>query len=261
MIMGGKQLRSKGSESLPGWSIILLPLFVALIPLIVGLSKNEYLLNLFKGEVGLVEMSTLIFLACGIYYSLRIIVSHQRSDYRGLLPYVAVLGFGCFFFLGEEASWGQHLIGWQTPEAWQRINDQGETNIHNTIGLFDQVPRTLLSLFALSFGIVLPLYYSFKRKSAHSNSFLQFLTPANNCIVVTLCALLITMPKKFIGRADISDFAILSVPPGEVKECLLGLFLALYLASIYVKVVANKTRAVPLATNQQLKRMQPFDDQ
>jgi len=35
------------------------------------------------------------------------------------------------FVAGEEISWGQRILGLETPEALDRINHQGETNIHN----------------------------------------------------------------------------------------------------------------------------------
>jgi hypothetical protein len=37
----------------------------------------------------------------------------------------------CVVFLGEESSWLQHWIGYQTPEAIARLNEQREFNIHN----------------------------------------------------------------------------------------------------------------------------------
>jgi hypothetical protein len=32
---------------------------------------------------------------------------------------------------GEEISWGQRIFSWQTPDAYEELNMQGETNIHN----------------------------------------------------------------------------------------------------------------------------------
>lgn len=38
-----------------------------------------------------------------------------------------------FFFVafGEELSWGQHYLGYSTPEALRGLNQQGELNLHN----------------------------------------------------------------------------------------------------------------------------------
>ena len=37
----------------------------------------------------------------------------------------------CVVFFGEETSWLQHYLGFSTPEAIERINVQGEFNLHN----------------------------------------------------------------------------------------------------------------------------------
>lgn len=44
-----------------------------------------------------------------------------------------LVGLGLFFFVafGEEASWGQHWLGFSTPEELKKLNAQEETNLHN----------------------------------------------------------------------------------------------------------------------------------
>jgi hypothetical protein len=44
-------------------------------------------------------------------------------------------------------SWGQHFFKWDTPSLFSEINDQNETNIHNTSNLFNQLPRNLLLIW------------------------------------------------------------------------------------------------------------------
>jgi hypothetical protein len=36
----------------------------------------------------------------------------------------------------EEISWGQRIVGWETPDWMKEVNDQDETNLHNTNKLF-----------------------------------------------------------------------------------------------------------------------------
>jgi hypothetical protein len=76
-----------------------------------------------------------------------------------------------FVCAGEEISWGQRLIGWQTPEWLASENAQGETNLHNLWFLqahgpdkerksFVELlinPNRLLSIFWLSYCLILPL--------------------------------------------------------------------------------------------------------
>ncbi|MDP9196831.1 MAG: hypothetical protein M3O22_08760 [Pseudomonadota bacterium] len=66
---------------------------------------------------------------------------------------------GCFYVGMEEASWGQWFFHWPTPEGWALINDQQETNLHNTSSWFDQKPRALLEMGIIIGGIILPLLY------------------------------------------------------------------------------------------------------
>lgn len=76
-----------------------------------------------------------------------------------------------FFMLGilgalyaglEEISYGQRIFGWITPDSWDLVNDQGETNLHNTSAWLDQKPRLILEIGVLLGGIVVPLLRRFK---------------------------------------------------------------------------------------------------
>lgn len=44
-----------------------------------------------------------------------------------------VLGLGLVALTGEEISWGQRLLGVETPGGLAGINDQGEMNLHNVV--------------------------------------------------------------------------------------------------------------------------------
>jgi hypothetical protein len=70
--------------------------------------------------------------------------------------WVGAAMLGCFYIAGEEVSWGQHIFNWVTPEFWTHVNDQQETNLHNTSSWLDQKPRTLLLLGIVATGIILP---------------------------------------------------------------------------------------------------------
>ncbi|HET7030617.1 MAG TPA: hypothetical protein VFI34_08905 [Candidatus Limnocylindrales bacterium] len=54
-----------------------------------------------------------------------------RADRRFLAGVFALVAIGALVVAGEEISWGQRILGLQTPEVLDRINHQGETNIHN----------------------------------------------------------------------------------------------------------------------------------
>ena len=86
----------------------------------------------------------------------RLAAIRQRGLGR-LAAAICGLALLCGVIAGEEASWGQHLWGWSTPEAWSRLNDQQETNLHNIGTWADQKPRAVVELMVIVFGILWPL--------------------------------------------------------------------------------------------------------
>lgn len=82
------------------------------------------------GREMLVEnLGAVAFLATALIYLAMACRERQAPRPRRLL----LLGLGLFFVLagGEEASWGQHWLGFETPEKLKGINAQQETNLHN----------------------------------------------------------------------------------------------------------------------------------
>lgn len=53
--------------------------------------------------------------------------------HKQILPMIiaAAVSFVLFFIAGEEFSWGQRLVGWNTPDFLIENNEQGEFNLHN----------------------------------------------------------------------------------------------------------------------------------
>src|SRR5690606_9029396 len=97
-------------------------------------------------ENGAVETLQFMLLvgACAHAWLLLRDLKFQKPVYLSVWALLAALG--CFYVGGEEVSWGQHFLNWDTPEYWRAINDQEETNLHNTSAWFDQKPRLLLEL-------------------------------------------------------------------------------------------------------------------
>ena len=60
---------------------------------------------------------------------------------RRLLPRCGYIlgGIALLFFAGEESSWGQHIIGFATPDFMADLNHQEEFNIHNLNALYDVI--------------------------------------------------------------------------------------------------------------------------
>jgi hypothetical protein len=82
----------------------------------------------------------------------------SRGQPLATLVRVSYLVLALLFFLaaGEELSWGQHLIGYETPERLVVTNRQHEANVHN-LEFLRGGPNRLFSVFWFGFTIVVPL--------------------------------------------------------------------------------------------------------
>jgi len=109
---------------------------------------------------------TYFFLAAAI---LSVIVALQKSRYRW---FFAVLAIACSYVVLEEISWGQRILGFDTPEFLKARNLQGEANLHN---LFTGPHKTLLkdlisagvAIGLAGFGLVYPLLLRRKWRIAY----------------------------------------------------------------------------------------------
>lgn len=204
-----------------------MPLLVIVFPFIwVALAGNDRML---KGEAGIVENATVIFLVVAIGYCVSSLILAKRQDLSGnLKAWLVLLILGAAYFALEELSYGQHMFGWGTADAWKELNDQDETNLHNVHAIFDQVPRALLTLGILIGGIILPLYRHFRGiQLGHDNRF-YWQWPTLDCLTIGLLVILI--------RPALSLVDVEFINTGEMKENLFALFILLYCISIHTRL-------------------------
>lgn len=109
-------------------------------------------------EGGIHENFQAFIMTCAFLLALPLLKSAKGKWLK--LWYLAA-AFGTLFVAGEELSWGQWLLQWATPEGWSAINDQNETNLHNTSDWLDQKPFILLSIGVLVGGIIIPIMQNF----------------------------------------------------------------------------------------------------
>lgn len=127
-------------------------------------------------EDGPIEMATVVFflVACLAFlrvWRLRGVSSVRREEGAGRRAVFGILAVLMFVCAGEEASWGQRVFGWQTPDGWSELNAQSETNLHNLAviegGVRDSKTRSLLrsltnanrlfAIFWLTFFVLVPV--------------------------------------------------------------------------------------------------------
>ena len=208
----------------------------------------------FAKESGAVENITAVILALALLLTISIFFQYRTKTkllmldsntavpFRGFtLSWLVVYALGCIYFLGEEISWGQHLFDWPTPEAWLAINTQQETNLHNTGGLFDQVPRFLMTLAIVVGGLFYPFFVRNKQLSDNGSlSLLSLIMPSFHCVTAASTVLLITVHDKIYSLLQIDMPAFLQINDGEVKESLIAMFILVYLYDFYKRLKSNK---------------------
>ena len=204
-----------------------LPLFVILLPLVwFAIVGSDWLL---KGEGGIIENMTVLFLVLAISFCVSSLSRANRLGLSGLLKvWLFILIMGAAYFALEEISYGQHLFGWDTAETWEELNDQDETNLHNVHALFDQVPRALLTLGILIGGVMLPLYRHFRGIEMDESSRFYWQWPTLDCVTIGVLAILI--------RPVLTVFDTEAINTGEMKENLFALFILLYCISIHSRL-------------------------
>ena len=137
-------------------------------------------------EEGLIEgLGAAAFFAAGVFAFLAFLRDRRRAESRRWRQAV-LLGLAVLFVFaaGEEVSWGQRILGLETPEALESFNDQGETNVHNLEPLggllsFDR----LFPLFWLAFAVALPV------AAAVSDRARRFLEPRVPLVPLAVAAL------------------------------------------------------------------------
>jgi len=170
----------------------------------------------FRGEDHLIEnLGAFFFFAASILYFVCFWLSsrsaketHNHHPKRnGFYFFLAVL---FFIGLGEEISWGQRIIGWETPQFIKEFNRQDETNFHNirifdNKGKWDKDKTPVLSLFSnfttwyflfwFSYCLILPLANRYSLRSSRYCSRLG-----------------LPVPPLWIGLLLLVNFSMYAIP-------------------------------------------------
>jgi hypothetical protein len=189
-----------------------------------------------EGELGAIELFQVALLALAFLASLRLLRFPAVRLDPMLCAWVLLLAAGSFYVLGEEKSWGQHFAGWTTPEWWTVVNDQGETNLHNTTSWFDQKPRLILELGVIFGGLVHPLLVWCNRPLQLGRRW-WWLLPTRRCVPSAIMAELGAMPER-VGAME-----LLPLRSSEVQELFFYFFIAVYGLSLGARLQDAPRRA------------------
>ncbi len=177
------------------------------------------------GELGALELLHVLIPLASLVLAGRMLVLRQVRRRPLLWAWLAVAALGSLYIAGEEASWGQHYLGWGTPEAWQGLNDQSETNLHNLSSWLDQKPRALLELGVIIGGIAVPL--AALRWPAIRRARLAIVLPPFLCLPSAVIAEAVRMSERALSA--LAPGTTLFERASEVQELYFYLFILLYL--------------------------------
>ncbi len=184
-------------------------------------------------ENGPIETLQWIVLLLALIAGLRLLLTLRFKPPVWLSLWVLVAVVGCVYVTGEEVSWGQHFLNWNTPEYWANFNDQNETNFHNTSSWLDQKPRLLLELGVIIGGLLMPLCRRLRKKDFPA--WLEMIAPSTHLIPVAAIVLFIKIADKLGGATHIALFGRAS----EVVEFFIYYFVWLYLVFLAQKIAAG----------------------
>jgi hypothetical protein len=172
-------------------------------------------------EGGIHEALQSIFLLFALLLAL---FTALRADVKIVRLVSAVAALCIFYVLGEEISWGQHLLNWDTPAYWAQFNDQNETNLHNTSSWLDQKPRLILFIGIVIGGLIIPALRRWKPQALPS--VFAPLYPSDRLIPASLGVLVPYMVQDLAERAfNTGVFERVS----EVQELYMYYFVFLYM--------------------------------
>lgn len=227
-------------RDLPLWWWLGIPVAMWLLTLYAHFTSADLMALLIRRDEhpdggGIAEHGTVLVLLPAIIAGL-VIVRHYRQQLPSwLLTWVLGWILACIYFAGEEASWGQHYFRWSSPEVLKSINDQQETNIHNISSWFDQKPRTLVELWIVFAGLLLPLLRRFRPRAlwADRPEFRWFWpTPIGiPAVLVFLFSFVVGVIAKSTGRVDLHQLG-----SNELREFYVALFLSTYLLSLWFRL-------------------------
>lgn len=80
------------------------------------------------------DMQALLYLSAGLLGVLTAWMAYQVKRWR-LVGLMVIFAVGCGFVAGEEVSWGQRFLGYETPAAIAERNMQEEFTLHNLDGI------------------------------------------------------------------------------------------------------------------------------
>lgn len=207
------------------------------LPLLIHLgarqldTQGDFFAKWIESESGFIENATALILIPATIIALVLALRFYRRFGTAYLLWFTAVALVCFGFAGEEISWGQHWIGWTSPEYFAEHNRQGETNLHNLNIHFGRIVKSILTLAIIVGGLIMPLRRRERPLSqTPGGHFLDIVTPTLVCVPAAAFVLGVRLIERFKTWFDL-DWEIIAVNLKETQELYIALFLFIYVLS------------------------------
>jgi hypothetical protein len=110
-------------------ALFALPFLGALIVMLSRVERSAF--GFLTAEDASLEWMQFAALAVALVFGVLMAGSLLRRGQRLAALAYLLFALGCFFIAGEEISWGQRILGLETPEGVAALNHQQEINVHN----------------------------------------------------------------------------------------------------------------------------------
>ncbi len=228
---------SRPLRGLPTWAWLWFP------PLMLLVQTAAWLIDpVFESrwigmrEFGAVEIGTVLVYLPGIAAGILALRLWRHLPAWWLRGWLLAFVLGCFYIAGEEASWGQHYLNWNTPETWAAINKQQETNLHNTSTWLNQKPRIAMELWILVGGILMPLRARLKGITYAPHEWGYWVWPTAACLPAALLCFFIKLPVHLEKWLHLDQPLFTGFNLNEIHEYNIAVFLTLYLCAFYLRL-------------------------
>ena len=220
------------NQTIPLFFWLIVPVVLILAQIGLELSFTREQLAPMHSENGPHELLQSLYIGFAFLLAVFMLFKIDWKTQKEIGFVVAVAALGSFYISGEEISWGQHVLNWSTPEYWSSINDQNETNLHNTSSWLDQKPRILLFVGIVAAGLLVPLLRRF-RPDVLPARFAAFY-PSDTLSVAALGVLL---PYTIQEIAEHFMHGGVFARVSEVQEVYMYYFVSLYLWDLYKREI------------------------
>lgn len=190
--------------------------FVAVLTL-AGAAMSYMHADLFRNqytvEDGLIEWLTVVALVIAMIVCFRRAWLLRLQAKPLFLIMTCLFGLAFLFGAGEEISWGQRLLGVESPEFFKQHNAQGETNFHNM--MINEIKINKL-VFGKGFGLLLLFYLAvliplYRRRAWVNRLVDQFAIPvATNYQILAyiIVVLLVQVGLEHSKKGELLEFSL-----------------------------------------------------